>query len=154
MPYYGFSDPAIWSTFTWTERYPGGPELRSYFQHVDSVWDLSKDISLHTRVVDARFRDNGWEVKTDTGDTYRSKWLITAAGTSAKPYVPTWDGMENFKGAIHHSSLWPEEPVDMTGKRVAVIGAGATAIQVSIDTALRWIDHTHIELRPNAYRYR
>ena len=154
MPYYGFSDPAIWSTFTWTERYPGGPELRSYFQHVDSVWDLSKDISLHTRVVEARFRDNGWDVKTNTGDTYRSKWLVAAAGTSAKPYVPTWDGMENFKGAIHHSALWPEEPVDMTGKRVAVIGAGATAIQVCINIALSCVNGVHIKLRPNVYRYR
>jgi cation diffusion facilitator CzcD-associated flavoprotein CzcO len=150
MPYYGYSDPAIWSTFVWTERYPSGFELRSYFQHVDSVWNLSKDISLHTRVVEARFRENGWDVTTDNGDTYRSKWLIAAAGTSAKPYVPTWDGMKDFKGPIHHSSLWPEEPVDMAGKRVAVIGAGATAIQVSINVAPRWLNNIHMAPCTNA----
>ena len=82
MPYYGYSDPDIWSTFTWTERYPSDSELRSYFQHVDDVWDLSKDTSLRTRVVEARFRDNGWVVKTDSGGSYRSKWLIAATGTS------------------------------------------------------------------------
>ena len=132
MPYYGFSDPAIWSTFNWTERYPADTELRGYFQHVDKVWDLSRDVLLNTRVVDARFRDNGWDVATAGGETFRSRWFIAATGTSAKPYVPKWNGMQTFKGTIHHSSLWPEQPVDMTGKRVAIVGAGATAIQVSI----------------------
>ena len=117
-------------TFNWTERYPGDTELRSYFQHVDKVWDLSKDISLRTRVVEARYQDNEWHVKTSGGESYRSKWFVAATGTSARPYVPKWEGMEDFKGVIHHSSLWPEQPVEMGGKRVGIIGAGATAVQV------------------------
>lgn len=131
FPYYGYSDPNIWSTFTWTERYPSYKEIRRYFEHVDKVWDLSKDISLNTRVVEARFRDNGWDITTSAGDTHRSRWFIAATGTSARPYVPEFDGMGKFKGEVHHSSLWPDEPVDMKEKRVAVVGAGATGIQVS-----------------------
>ena len=126
MPYYGYSDQDIWSTFTWTERYPSDSELRAYFRHVDNVWDLSKDISLRTRVVGARFQDNGWNVRTSNGDLYRSKWFIAATGTSAKPNVPPFTGMEKFQGVVHHSSLWPEQPVEMANKRVAIIGAGAT----------------------------
>ena len=135
MPYYGYSDPAIWETFYWTERYPSDTELRSYFHHAADVWDLWKDVSFRTRVVEARFSDGGWDVKTDNGDLYRCKWLIAATGTSAKPHVPQFDGMEKFKGAIHHSSLWPEEPVEMAGKRVAIIGAGSTGVQVVQEAA-------------------
>lgn len=46
----------------------------------------------------------------------------------SRPYIPKWKGMETFKGIVHHSSLWPEEPVDMAGKRVAVIGAGESTL--------------------------
>ncbi|KAF2486985.1 hypothetical protein BDY17DRAFT_288105 [Neohortaea acidophila] len=130
MPYYGFSDPDVWSTFTWTERYPCDTELRKYFQHVVKVWDLEKDIHLRTRVVEANYSNGGWRVKTDAGDHWSCKWLIAATGTSAKPHIPHWKGMEKFKGVIHHSSLWPEQPVDMAGKRVAVIGCGSTGVQV------------------------
>lgn len=84
MPYYGYSDPDIWSTWIWTERYPSDSELRAYFRHVDDIWDLSKDVELRTRVVDAHFRDSGWDVKTEGGGQYRCKWFIAATGTSAR----------------------------------------------------------------------
>lgn len=51
--YYGFSDPAIWSTWKWTERFPLYIELRSYFDHVADVWDLCKDVELDTKVVES-----------------------------------------------------------------------------------------------------
>jgi len=94
------------------------------------VWDLAEDIQLRTRVTEARYDKGYWTVKTTTGDTWTTKWLIAATGTSAKPHMPKWKGMDKFEGILHHSSLWPEEPVDMTGKRVAVIGAGSTGVQV------------------------
>lgn len=116
--------------FTWTERYPSHVELRQYFRHVAEVWDLDKDIELRTRVTEARYESGRWHVKTTAGDTWSCKWLIAATGTSAKPHVPKWKGMEKFRGIIHHSAMWPQEGVDMKGKRVAVIGAGASGIQV------------------------
>lgn len=130
MPYYGFSDPEIWSTWSWTERFPSHYQLRAYFEHVANTWDLWKDIELRTRVTEARWVGNRWHVKTEGGDEYVAKWLIAATGTSARPHTPQWKGMENFKGAMHHSALWPEEEVPLAGKRVAVIGAGSTGVQV------------------------
>ena len=135
MPYYGYSDPAIWNTWTWKERYPGDSELRAYFRHVDKVWDLSKDISLRTRVTEAKWEDGKWSVKTADGDTYRAKWFVAATGTSFKQYIPTFKGIRDFRGVMQHSSLWPEEPVDMKGKRVDVIGAGSTGVQVVQEAA-------------------
>ena len=141
MPYYGYSDPAIWGTFQWSERFPSHYELRDYFQHVAKVWDLHRDVVLRTRVYEARYEDGRWRVKTAVGRTsepageWSCKWLIAATGTSFKPYTPTWSGMEKFKGSLHHSALWPEEPVDMSNKRVAVIGAGSTGVQVMQEAA-------------------
>jgi cation diffusion facilitator CzcD-associated flavoprotein CzcO len=136
FPYYGFSDPAIWSTFNWTERYPDHSQLRRYFEHVADVWDLRKDIEFETIVKSCEYREcshgpaSHWIVKTSTGCEYRCKSLVAATGTSFKQYMPEWKGRESFEGVLHHSSLWPHENIDLAGKRVAVIGAGATGIQV------------------------
>lgn len=70
-----------------------------------------------------------WHVRTKSGVVYDCKWLISATGTSFKQYIPEWKGMEKFGGAIGHSSLWPEN-IDLSNKRVAIIGAGSTALQV------------------------
>lgn len=135
FPYYGFSDPAIWSTFIWKERFPDADALRGYFQHVDKVWDLSKDVILNTRVTEAKYFENGWTLKTSDGQVYRSKWFIPATGTSFKQYIPDWKGVGSFQGPMHHSSLWPAQGADIKGKRVAIIGAGSTGIQVVQEAA-------------------
>lgn len=138
MPYYGYSDPKVWATWNWTERFPDEEELLRYFRHVDKVWDLSKDIQLNVTIVSTTFEqgDNGprWVSTTSTGDIYYSKFLVCGTGTSFKPYVPKFEGLENYKGVACHSSSWPKD-VDMTGKRVAVIGAGASAVQVVQEAA-------------------
>jgi cation diffusion facilitator CzcD-associated flavoprotein CzcO len=74
--------------------------------------------------------DSHWIVKTSTGNSYRCKSLVAATGTSFKQHIPDWKGREDFEGVLHHSSLWPQENIDPAGKRVAVIGAGSTGIQV------------------------
>ena len=132
VPYYGFSDPEIWSTWLWDERFPSDDRLREYFRHVDDVWKLSKDVFYNTRVTTASFQDGEdprWVIQTADGEMHRCKWLIAATGTSFKQYIPTWEGLDKYKGIIGHSSLWPEG-IDMKGKRVAVIGAGSTGVQV------------------------
>ncbi|WPG98762.1 Hypothetical protein R9X50_00155600 [Acrodontium crateriforme] len=135
VPYYGFSDPAIWGTYLWPERFPSDTELRRYFQHVDKVWGLSKDIELNTKVVEANFVNQSWEVTTSSGQVYCCKYFLACTGTSFKQYIPEWKGRDKFKGIMHHSSLWPEEPVDLTGKRIAIIGAGSTGVQVLQEAA-------------------
>ena len=103
---------------------------------MDEVWKLSKDVAFETRVTAARFNDDSspyWEVETSDAQKHRCIWFIAATGTSFKQYIPTWKGRENFKGVIAHSSLWPHNGVDIKGKRLGVIGAGATGVQLVQD---------------------
>lgn len=130
---YEFSWPEVYKDWTWTTNYPNYQELRAYFDHVDKVLDIKKDCAFDSVVVDAQFNEHEgrWTVKTADGRTAKSKFLVVAAGFAAKRYIPDFKGLETFKGTIHHSSFWPEEGVDVRGKRCAVIGTGASGVQIS-----------------------
>lgn len=84
-------------------------------------------------VVGAEFNtDEGrWHVKTQDGRTCKCKYLVLAAGFAAKRYVPPWEGIDKFEGVVHHSSFWPDEEMDVSGKRCAIIGTGASGVQVT-----------------------
>ncbi|KAF4290089.1 hypothetical protein KXW98_009390 [Aspergillus fumigatus] len=128
IPEYRYSIPETWKDWTWSTNYPNYEELRRYFDHVDQVLQVKKDCAFNSVVVEARFdTDEGrWQVKTADGRTASSKYLIIAAGFSAKRYIPEWPGMDTFQGIVHHSSFWPgEHTIDVRGKRCAVIGTGA-----------------------------
>ncbi|TVY91517.1 Baeyer-Villiger monooxygenase [Lachnellula willkommii] len=119
--------------WTWTTNYPNYQDLRAYFAHVDKVLDIKKDCAFDSVVVDAKFNESEgkWTVKTEDGRTAKAKYLVVAAGFAAKRYIPDFKGIESFKGVIHHSSFWPEEGVDVKGKKCAVIGTGASGVQIS-----------------------
>jgi cation diffusion facilitator CzcD-associated flavoprotein CzcO len=133
VPEYEYSIPEVWKDWTWTTNYPNYQELRAYFDHVDKVLDIKKDCAFDSVVVDAQFqeKEGKWHVKTEDGRTAKSKYLIVAAGFAAKRYIPDFKGLDSFQGIIHHSSFWPEEGVDVRGKRCAVIGTGASGVQIS-----------------------
>lgn len=150
VPEYQFSWPEVYKDWTWTTNYPNYEELRAYFDHVDKVFDIKKDCSFETVVVGAQFDvDEGkWHVKTEDGRLSKSKHFIVAAGfvscpiykeivficlymQASKRYIPLFKGLDKFKGIIHHSSFWPEEGVDAKGKRCAVIGTGASGVQIA-----------------------
>lgn len=151
MPWYGFSDPEIWGSWKWKERFPSYQELQSYFQHVATVWDLHRDIECGTKVTSAIYVESEarWQVKTALGTTYTCKWLVSAVGTSSKPKFPAWKGLEKFEGDIHHSSDWPEKDLPMDGKRMAVIGAGASGIQIMQEAVKSCSSVTHYIRTPN-----
>ncbi|TDZ27947.1 Baeyer-Villiger monooxygenase [Colletotrichum spinosum] len=130
-PYYQLSIREVWKDWTWTQRFPDHNEIRAYFRHVDKVLDVSRDTTYNTTVVGADFdTERGlWVVATDTGRTITARFLVAATGSSIKRYEPKFDNMESFQGTIVHSAAWPESGVDFDGKRVAVIGAGATGVQ-------------------------
>ncbi|KAI0525528.1 hypothetical protein F5B22DRAFT_633621 [Xylaria bambusicola] len=132
VPVYEFSWPEVWKTWNWTSNYPSYEELRAYFDHVDKVVGVKKDCSFNTIVSGAHFDvDTGrWIVKTSDGRTAKAKYLVLGTGFAAKRYVPPWPGMDKFKGVIHHSSFWPDENVDVKDKRCAVIGTGASGVQI------------------------
>ena len=133
IPNYEFSIEAVWRDWVWTERFPGRDELVRYFEHVDRVLGLSADIDYNTMLEKAWFDEsnNTWLLSANgSGKTYRCKYLILATGFGSKPYVPTLPGLESFEGPCHHTARWPKQGVDLTDKRVGIIGTGASGVQV------------------------
>lgn len=136
FPFYQLNIPEAWKTWEFTQRFPNGEELRRYFQHVDNVCCLRKDTYFNTRVVGAAWDEapGCWTIHTDCGRLARSKYLVVATGALDKQYIPDFPGLASFKGPIYHSRAWPQD-VNLQGKRVAVVGAGATGVQVVQEAA-------------------
>lgn len=151
VPIYEYSIEKVWKDWTWTQKYPDFNELREYFIHVENTLDVKKDVSFNTRVIGSQFDNESkmWTVKTEDGRTARCKYLINAIGFAAKRHFPDWKGLTDFKGELHHSSFWPDEGVDVKGKRVAVIGTGSTGIQIAQETAKDAASVTVFQRTPN-----
>ncbi|KAJ5387744.1 Steroid monooxygenase (CpmA) [Penicillium cosmopolitanum] len=133
VPEYMYSIPETWKDWNWSTNYPSYDELRRYFDHVDGVLQVKKDCAFNSVVIDAQFdvKEGRWHVKTADGRSASARYFIVATGFSAKRYIPEWSGMDKFKGIVHHSSFWPDEHIDVRGKRCAVIGTGASGVQVT-----------------------
>ncbi|RDB15964.1 Baeyer-Villiger monooxygenase [Hypsizygus marmoreus] len=129
---YQFSMEELWKDWNWSERFPGQKELVEYFDYVDKKLDLRRDITFDTRVTAAHFDTtaNRWVVSTQNGITVRPRFLILCTGFASKPLYPDYKGLDTFKGIIHHTYGWPQEGVEWAGKRVGVIGTGASGVQV------------------------
>jgi cyclohexanone monooxygenase len=127
---YSFSSE-LEQAWNWTERYPTQPEILRYANHVADRFDLRRDIRFETGVTSAKWDDAGqrWSVSTTTGDTVDARYYIMATGCLSHSKLPEVNGIETFAGATYHTGHWPHEGVDFTGKRVAVIGTGSSAIQ-------------------------
>lgn len=137
VPNYEYSMPEIWETWNWSERFPGREELVDYFDHVDSVWKLSPDVDLNTAITSAHFDDDDrrWRLSTDDGRAYDCQWLIMCTGFGSAPYVPDLPGLDTFAGSRHHTARWPLEGLPLEGKRVGIIGTGASGVQVAQEAA-------------------
>jgi cyclohexanone monooxygenase len=136
VPNYEFSMEACWRDWVWTERFPGRDELVRYFEHVDRALDLGRDIDLETRIETCRFGgDRRWTITTQTGRTYKASFLMMCTGFGSKPYTPELPGLASFAGICHHTATWPEQGVDFAGRRVGIIGTGASGVQVVQEAA-------------------
>jgi len=115
-----------------TERFPGQPENEAWLNYVADRLDLKKDIRFDTRIASAHYdEDTGrWLVTTEAGERIDTRYVIACVGMLSAPLTERFAGQASFKGQIHHTGLWPKEPVDLKGTRVAVVGIGATGIQV------------------------
>ncbi|PGH34995.1 hypothetical protein GX50_02129 [[Emmonsia] crescens] len=151
IPHYEFSMPELWKDWTWSERFPGGPELRRYFAHVDQKLDLRKDCLFDTTVASAIFDDNDkkWRVTTQGSETFKVKYLLLNTGFASKRYTPDLKGLDSFQGQWLHSSFWPQGGLDMTGKRVVVIGTGSTGVQLTQEAAKIAKEVTVLQRTPN-----
>ena len=132
--YYMFSDhmsEEILGEWNWTERYAAQPEILRYLEFVTDKMDLRRDIQFNAKVISAVYDAdrNVWDIQLEDGSTSSARFLVTAVGCLSSTNIPEFRGIETFGGESYHTGAWPHEGVDFTGKRVAVIGTGATAVQ-------------------------
>ncbi|HLZ96853.1 MAG TPA: NAD(P)/FAD-dependent oxidoreductase, partial [Steroidobacteraceae bacterium] len=121
----------------WEEHFAGQPETERYLNYVTDKFDLRRDIQFKTTVTAAHYQEDNrsWRVMLDNGTFCTARFLITAVGVLSADVLPRIPGIESFKGQSCHTHNWPKQPVSFAGKRVAVIGTGATGIQAITEIA-------------------
>lgn len=115
----------------WSRTYAPGRELRAYAEHCADKYRLYSRIRFGTRVLGAGFDETTglWQVRLDSGETLTTRFLLNASGALTIPNLPDIDGTDTFAGVTMHTARWDHEQ-DLAGKRVAIIGTGASAVQV------------------------
>ncbi|MGY3573715.1 MULTISPECIES: flavin-containing monooxygenase [Bradyrhizobium] len=140
---YGYSfSKELLEEWEWSEHFAGQPETLRYCNYVADKFDLRRDIQFESRVASAIYQDDtrSWRVTLESGAQHSCRFLITAIGPLSTPTLPRIEGRDDFRGQSFHTARWPKEKVDFTGKRVAVIGTGATGIQ-TIQTIAGEVGH-------------
>ena len=147
---YSFSDELL-EEWHWKEAFSGQPENLRYLNHVADKFDLHKYMQFNCRVGKAHWDDdkNLWRLTVSDGRILTCNFVIMALGLLSIPTLPRLEGMTNFKGHSFHTFDWPHEPVNLSDKKVAIIGTGATAIQIIGEIADKVGDLTVFQRRPN-----
>ncbi|KDN67433.1 putative phenylacetone monooxygenase [Colletotrichum sublineola] len=127
---FSFSQEVL-DEWDWTEHFSPQTETLRYIQYLTKKFDLKKDMRFNTRILSARFQEvsKSWLLTDSTGATYTCRYLVTAMGILNEPTLPNIPGVNDYKGKAWHTARWPSEDANLEGKRVAVIGTGATGIQ-------------------------
>ena len=149
---YGYSfSPELLEEWTWGERFAPQPETERYLNYVTDRFDLRRDIRFNSRVTAAHYSDKTrtWEIELEDGQRCTARFLVTAIGVLSAPTMPTIPGVESFTGQSCHTHYWPKTPVDFAGKRVGIIGTGATAIQAITEIAKTVGELTVFQRTPN-----
>jgi cation diffusion facilitator CzcD-associated flavoprotein CzcO len=149
---YGFSfSRELLQEWEWSEHFAGQPETLRYCNYVADRFDLRRDIQFKSRVSAAIYEEmtRSWTITLENGERFSARFLITAIGPLSTPTLPRIEGRDSFAGQSFHTARWPHEPVDFKGKRVAVIGTGATGVQ-TIQTIAGEVGHlTVFQRTPN-----
>lgn len=121
----------------WSRTYAPGKELKAYAEHCADKYGLRPKIRFNTKVLSAEFDDEHalWRVQTDPGGAITARFLVNAGGVLTVPKLPDIAGVDSFDGITMHTARWDHDQ-DLTGKRVAIIGTGASAVQVIPEIAL------------------
>ena len=111
----------------WSRAFAEQPEIQDYLERTADEYGVRRRIHFGTEVLDASWDGTNWKVKTSAGD-YSARVLIAGAGPLHEPIVPDLPGLDSFEGKAFHSARWDHDH-DLTGKKVAVVGTGSSAIQ-------------------------
>lgn len=122
----------LFDEWEWQEHFAEQPETERYLNHVVDRFDLRRDIRFGASVASAVYDQTSgtWTVTTADGGELRTRFLVAATGVLSVPYFPDVPGRDDFRGEQLHTGRWPATPVDVAGKRVAVIGTGSSGVQV------------------------
>jgi cation diffusion facilitator CzcD-associated flavoprotein CzcO len=142
--------PELLQEWKWTKRYAGQEETQNYLKFVADRCDMWSDIQLDTEITEARYLPESahWQVTTARGETFTSKYFVSGMGMISEPELPRVKGMDSFKGPIFHSSRWPKK-LEYAGKRIGIIGAGATTVQMVPVLAKTAAEVTVFQRTPN-----
>ena len=150
---YGYSfSRELLGEWEWSEHFAPQPETLAYVNHVADKFDLRRDIRFDTRITHARWDEEAtqWEVGAEDGHRARARFLITAVGPLSIPQMPDLEGMEDFAGRAFHTADWPRDPsFSLDGRRVGIIGTGATGVQAIQEMAKTAGTLTVFQRRPN-----
>jgi cation diffusion facilitator CzcD-associated flavoprotein CzcO len=118
---------------------------------VDEKLDLSRSIQFNKRVNAAEFDQtrNLWTVRLSDGSVAKARYFLLCTGLGSKPYIPELPGLGDFARERHHTALWPQQGLDLAGKRVGVIGTGASGVQVAQEAAAVAAHLTVFQRTPN-----
>lgn len=145
---YSFSEELL-REWSWSERFVGQPELNAYFKYVADKFDLRKDIRFNSRVRAAKYEGRNWSLTTEDGHEVTTRFVVLAVGPLSAPVLPAIEGRDSFAGTSLFAPEWPKDPVDFRRKRVAVIGTGATGIQIIQEVAKSAGSLTVLQRTPN-----
>jgi cation diffusion facilitator CzcD-associated flavoprotein CzcO len=149
---YGYSfSRELLDEWHWKEKFSGQPENLRYLNLVAEKFDLRRHMQFNSRVDAACYDEaaNAWRLQLSDGRMLSSRFVVLTLGLLSVPTLPRLDGMDRFKGRSFHTFYWPHDGVELAGKKVAVIGTGATAIQVIGEIADKVGELTVFQRRPN-----
>ena len=130
---YGYSfSRELLDEWNWAEDFAPQPETERYLNYVADKFDLKSYIDFNTKVISAKYDDQNdfWNIETEGGKLYTARFLVPAVGILSAAVMPNIPGVDSFKGISYHTHKWPQENVDLKGKKVGIIGTGATAVQI------------------------
>jgi cation diffusion facilitator CzcD-associated flavoprotein CzcO len=150
---FGF-DAELEQEWVWTEHFASQPEIERYLNHFADRYDLRRDIRLSTGVAAMTFDEDTdtWLFDTETGEQFRARFAVMATGGLSAPHRPSWPGIEHFAGPIVQTSLWPEEGVDLAGKRIGIVGTGSSGVQ-AIPELAKVAEHLTVFQRTAAFTW-
>ena len=133
----------------WSRLFSTGDEIKQYADDVADKYDVRRHIRFNTAVDGARWDEESdqWQVSLADGEVLSTRYLITATGFLSQPKIPDIPGIENFDGRVIHTTEWQDD-YDPAGKRIAVIGTGATAVQLIPELAKSAADLTVYQRTP------
>ena len=135
---YGYSfSKELLNEWDWNEHFSSQPENERYLNFVADKFSLREDIQFNSKVISAHYQEKThcWRIRLEDQTEYTCRFLITAIGILSAPTMPNIDGIKRFKGRSFHTYHWPKEKIDFKGKRIGIIGTGATAIQTIQEVA-------------------